>query len=472
MSGELMVTGCVDGMVRLWDMKDGTLLRELEGHWGMAGAINCLRFDKYTVVSGGDDDAFMVWRMQEEAIQAALTGCDAMRIQVQAARGLPQFKQQKDDEDCLRRPYAVLHVDGVEQGRTGVKESTVDPDWYEEFTLKAVRADSVIKIETWDDFAEECVGFAEFNCSVIPRLLPETWFPLQSTGDVSSFGEIKVKMERFDPVRSNWAVGDIQKERTKVGDILGNREGIEEAVYVVEYDDRYIVTGMSFPGKNLLVWSVSDILQATGATDVAQSELDKEGASRTNKFPVHLFEHEGFVTCAKLRGKWLASGSHEADGTGVVRLWHLETGQMAKEWRDHTGAIRAVDFRYPHLITGSDDGTCNWYNMDTGNKLHSYNAGCEISDVIIGVPMIFVSTLDGRVQLLDLTEQLQFIREDEEEENEERVYTDRDRKLRQNEKDLQEAKDQLEILKKSEVSDSGGVVKAEAPKHWTDELSS
>ena len=56
----LLAAGWDDTVVRVWDSRDGRLLRELRGH---GGAVRCLAWspDGRLLASGSDDTTVLVW---------------------------------------------------------------------------------------------------------------------------------------------------------------------------------------------------------------------------------------------------------------------------------------------------------------------------------------------------------------------------------------------------------------------------
>jgi WD40 repeat protein len=60
-AGEWVVSGGYDGVLRMWDMQSGRLIRELEGHSGTAWSID-VSPDGERIASGGEDRTVRVWR--------------------------------------------------------------------------------------------------------------------------------------------------------------------------------------------------------------------------------------------------------------------------------------------------------------------------------------------------------------------------------------------------------------------------
>lgn len=57
-SDTLVVSGCEGGKVKVWDIEQTTLLKSLDGHHG---AITCVKFDDYHILTGSLDCYAMAW---------------------------------------------------------------------------------------------------------------------------------------------------------------------------------------------------------------------------------------------------------------------------------------------------------------------------------------------------------------------------------------------------------------------------
>lgn len=65
-----LATGTKDGLVRLWDMRSGEVVRILEGH---SDAITSLKFDATNIVSGSLDGTVRIWDLRTDGIADILS---------------------------------------------------------------------------------------------------------------------------------------------------------------------------------------------------------------------------------------------------------------------------------------------------------------------------------------------------------------------------------------------------------------
>ncbi|SMN18027.1 similar to Saccharomyces cerevisiae YJL112W MDV1 Peripheral protein of the cytosolic face of the mitochondrial outer membrane, required for mitochondrial fission [Maudiozyma saulgeensis] len=56
-----LATGTVDGLVRLWDLRSGEVIRTLKGH---SNAITCLKFDTTNIITGSADKSVKTWDLR------------------------------------------------------------------------------------------------------------------------------------------------------------------------------------------------------------------------------------------------------------------------------------------------------------------------------------------------------------------------------------------------------------------------
>lgn len=62
----LITTGSVDGTLKTWDVRNGTLLAHHKGHHGIVNGFDVGRAaesGRAVVVSAGDDGASLIWTM-------------------------------------------------------------------------------------------------------------------------------------------------------------------------------------------------------------------------------------------------------------------------------------------------------------------------------------------------------------------------------------------------------------------------
>lgn len=65
-----LATGTKDGLVRLWDMRSGEVVRVLEGH---SNAVTSLKFDSANIVSGSLDGTVRIWDLRTDGITDILS---------------------------------------------------------------------------------------------------------------------------------------------------------------------------------------------------------------------------------------------------------------------------------------------------------------------------------------------------------------------------------------------------------------
>lgn len=63
-----LATGTKDGIVRLWDLRVGKVIREIEGH---TNSVTSLKFDSFNLISGSLDKSVRIWDLRTGALSNA-----------------------------------------------------------------------------------------------------------------------------------------------------------------------------------------------------------------------------------------------------------------------------------------------------------------------------------------------------------------------------------------------------------------
>ncbi|KAJ3301890.1 hypothetical protein HDV03_000257 [Kappamyces sp. JEL0829] len=78
--------------------------------------------------------------------------------------------------------------------------------------------------------------------------------------------------------------------------------------------------------------------------------------------------HTGYVSCIKLRGKRVFSGSWDT----TVRSWNLETGKGMHVFKGHKNIVNCIDVIDTDVFSGSWDMTIIQWSRATGEPVHIY----------------------------------------------------------------------------------------------------
>lgn len=158
-------------------------------------------------------------------------------------------------------------------------------------------------------------------------------------------------------------------------------KGHTASVLSLQYDDQILVS-VSSDGQ-VFVWDFASILAtqrpSTPTTESPTlSNVDAEcGAlvhDKSDRVQCVLRDHTSAVLDIVFDGNWIVTGSKDA----TVRVWRrsdLSSSTTPIAWRkfSHTGPVNAVDLRGNQIVSASGEGSMYLWDLDSGEKLHTFN---------------------------------------------------------------------------------------------------
>jgi WD40 repeat protein len=84
--------------------------------------------------------------------------------------------------------------------------------------------------------------------------------------------------------------------------------------------------------------------------------------------PITMSGHTGYISCIKVRGKRLFSGSWDT----TVRSWNLETGKAMHIFKGHKNIVNAVDVIDTDIFSGSWDMSIIQWSRGTGEMVNIF----------------------------------------------------------------------------------------------------
>ncbi len=301
----LLAAGCEDGVVRIWDFRQGSVVRRLEGH---AKAVWAVAYspDGKRLATGSDDMTARIWTLSEN----------------------PQWIELKGHTDSV---WAVAFSPDGTLVATGSKDTTARI-WKSDGTLQATLtghsnaitgiafspAGDRVATGSWDTTARIWAVDGRLTMT----LTGHSW----SLISVDYAPDARLVTTSSDKTARIWEV----QAKPPMLELSGHTDQVWGVAF--SPNDRTIATASN--DKTVRLW---DML-----TGVEFARLNDHSA-------------EVWSVAFSPDGEMLATGSYDH----TVRLWDIRTRQMVKLLGDHTDAVTRVVFSPDgkQLATGSWDKT-------------------------------------------------------------------------------------------------------------------
>jgi WD40 repeat protein/transcriptional regulator with XRE-family HTH domain len=338
--GRLLVSGGLDGTLRLWNVQDGQSIDILEGHkhdvYGLA-----ISADSQLLVSAGKDHTVRLWHLQSgrnlKTLRGYTGGIHSLSLssddQMLASSGQNEMIQlwrlQLDGNLSQLHPYKTFS--SPTRRISSLSNVSFSPDGQ---TLAINRHDESIAL--WNIQTGHLHRWSAHNAAVWTVLFSPNRQILASSS--------------YDCTVRLW---DVQRNHC-----LHVLRGHESGIRAIAFD----------PNGQWL---------ASGSFDFTIRFWDVQ----TGECLKVLQGHRGavFALAFDPSGRQLASGSHDQ----TIRLWDVQTGECLKVLQGHTGAVWTVAYasstsstNSPQsniLASGSVDQTIRLWDLQTGHYLHILN---------------------------------------------------------------------------------------------------
>ena len=315
--GRRIVSGSADGTLRVWDLETGQTLRSLEGHndWVRAVAV----VDGRRAVSGSDDRTLRVWDLETGQTLRTLEGHNDWVRAVAVVDGQRAVSGSND---------RTLRVWDLETGQT---LRTLEGH------SKSVRAVAMI------DSRHTISGSDDRMLRIWDLETGQTLRTLEGHND------------------SVWAVAIVDSQRA----VSGSDDQTLRVWDLETGKTLRVLEGHKSPIRTVTV--LDDQCVISGSDDGTMRIWDLETGQSLQSLEGH---HLEVTNLAVVNGQRAVSGSFD----GTLRVWDLETGQSLRTLDRHNSwftALAVVDGQ--RIISGSYDGRLRVWDIETGQLLQTLN---------------------------------------------------------------------------------------------------
>jgi WD40 repeat protein/serine/threonine protein kinase len=393
--GRLLVTGSLDGTVKLWDAETGATLRTFRGHVGAVHSV-AIAGDARTIVSGGDDGTARVWD-GETGAQVMVSGGHTLAVRSVAVSrdgniiasgsddGTARVLHRAEDEEFLVVPRFSVGVSSVVLSADGMRLVTASR--YGTVDIWDATSADLLGELPWDDdgavaIAVDATGTRVYTGGRDGELREWTDDGETSRELLSGDGRGILSLAVDDTGTRLVSASARGVQLTSLGDgpdvgrsrALTGHEGAPRGV-AISGDGRLIAAACA--DQLAVLWDG----EMGGASIVLVSDLEREPTSlavsrsggllataslidwevrlwdgRTGAPRAVLFGHIGGITGLAMSadGERLASGSYD----GSVRIWDTASGEQVAVLIGHADGVSAVasDRTGEVIISGSHDG--------------------------------------------------------------------------------------------------------------------
>jgi WD40 repeat protein len=373
--GKYVVSASVEGTIKLWDMKNGRLIRTFGSYSFSSNTFAITPDGKHILTGGGGDNSLKLWEFDtgkhirtykghDAPINSisispdgryALSGSGDTTLKLWDISSGRQLRTFKGHSELIR---SVVFTSNGQQALSGSFDKTMR--LWDVHTGKTIRTFSGHKNAIWSVITtpdgENAITGSSDNTLKLWNLKSGRLINTVSLGEFIGDGSTLA----ITP--DGKKVLHCGNETTRIFDLFS---GLEEKTFpnvggysgfsvAISPDGRNVITGNS---NSLYLWDLS-----TGKI-IWHSMLDSTESSAM------AISHDG-------RYAMVAEGSYK---DAVIKYWDIENGKQLWSAKEHKSTINSVkissDGKY--ALTGSDDETLKLWDVKTGKELKTLAGHAE-----------------------------------------------------------------------------------------------
>lgn len=355
--GQLLASGgsAKDNAIKIWNVKNGSLVRTLQGHQGGVRSVTFSPDGQY-LISSGMDRTVKVWRVADGSHVRTFQG-EAFPTYAMAYLSNPKLVAFSGDSAGIQ---LVQEANGslskvLAQDHHGITELTFSSDgaWLaftQRFTLQGDT------ITLWNAADDEFKGVLRGHDGLVLAITFSAdgeWLASGGTDGV-------VNLWRRQDQRLVWS---IKRHVSPVLDVVFSpRADMLASASATEIKIWRVTDGQeieSFEGSNFVAFSPDGMLLATGGSNpflvhvwrIVDKALVRVLSSHRNIVEMGIFSPDG---------TWLATGS--SGGENTIKVWRIADGSLLWSWRADQRFLTSLAFSHDGriLFSGGGEGIGAW----------------------------------------------------------------------------------------------------------------
>jgi len=412
--GKKVISGSVDGPLKVWDMKSGEALFTLQGHTERINDV-VVTPDGRQAISGSDDKTTRVWNLRTGELIWRLEGhSDKVRAVVVTQDGSHAISGSLDKTIKVWNLDTGIHVNTLMGHIEGVQALAVTPDG------KRVVSGSSKGFKVWDLQSGELLHIIEDDrditaVAVTPdgRFIITGGFLEHTIWDLRSGEEVhQLDMDPWIMALSVTPDGQtsisVSQTKIKVSDLKSGEKFYTLEGHMEEIDDVAVTSdgkqALTCAGNEIKFWDLQSRIEQTTIKDlqvvgkinaVIVSPDGRQAISVSSEKNLWVWDLENGEALHPLRHEWKAidrviitpNGMQIISGSGKdIKLCDLNSGEVLRTLEGHSKLVRtvAVTSDGRHVISGSGDKTLKVWDFTSGELLRTLKGHTDwINEVVI-----------------------------------------------------------------------------------------
>ncbi|KAI9304031.1 WD40-repeat-containing domain protein [Cunninghamella echinulata] len=319
-----LVSSSLDGTLRVWDLRNGRVCGQLDGHHNL---VRCLQLDDMRLITGSDDGKIKQWDLSDVSNAPTPVSADSFSgySSAPASPSLAPQKMNDNNTPLTLNTSCVSSFDGHQSEITALHADTTN--------LVTGSNDKTMKL--WDLETQSCV------------LTMDVMWASQHSGSSISTSSSSWSFNFFEPavdyvgalqfwnfaLASGTVDGKLRMWDLRTGQAHRTLPGHKGAITALQFDEIHLVSGSA--DKTIRIWdlrtgSVFETLTFSEPVSSLRFNTERIMSTTIDTNDIHIYNRTSFqrskltghtdsANTLQLKKDTLASGGKD----GVVKLWAM-----------------------------------------------------------------------------------------------------------------------------------------------------